>query len=243
MGAPAGPGSDEGLRVIRKKLVIKDNPTIRKKVYEHVREQILSGQIAPKERLVEAKIAQDIGTSRTPVREALHSLEIEGLIESIPRIGYTVKAISDQEAVELWEIRYLIEGLAIRWAMEKAPEKLVKELRKNIARAKELVSRGNLDVFVELDGQFHETIARLSGGQRLLELAQTLRRHVLRYRIESIYLPDVALRAIEGHEGVVRAIEKGDDAEISLALKNHLEQSKRDTLRYAFEKEERKKTY
>ncbi len=229
--------------MIRKKLVIKDNPTIRKKVYEHVREQILSGQIAPKERLVEAKIAQDIGTSRTPVREALHSLEIEGLIESIPRIGYTVKAISDQEAVELWEIRYLIEGLAIRWAMEKAPEKLVKELRKNMARAKEQVSRGNLDVFVELDGQFHETIARLSGGQRLLELAQTLRRHVLRYRIESIYLPDVALRAIEGHKEVLRAIEKGDDAEISLALKNHLEQSKRDTLRYAFEKEERKKTY
>jgi DNA-binding GntR family transcriptional regulator len=143
--------------------------------------------------------------------------------------------------VELWEIRYLIEGLAIRWAMEKAPEKLVKELRKNIVRAREQVSRGNLDVFVELDGQFHETIARLSGGQRLLELAQTLRRHALRYRIESICLPDVALRAIEGHKEILRAIEKGDDAEISLALKNHLEQSKRDTLRYAFEKEERKK--
>ena len=225
----------------RKKLVIKDNPTIRKKVYEHVREQILSGQIAPNERLIEAKIAQDIGTSRTPVREALHSLEIEGLIESIPRIGYTVKAISDREVVELWEIRCLIEGLAARWAVEKAAKKLVKELRKNIVRAEEQVSSGNLDVFVELDGQFHETIARLSGGQRLLELAQTLRRHVLRYRIESIYLPDVALRAIEGHKEILRAIEKGDDAEISLALKNHLEQSKRDTLRYAFEKEESKK--
>ncbi len=225
----------------RKKLVIKDNPTIRKKVYEHVREQILSGQIAPKERLIETKIAQDIGTSRTPVREALHSLEIEGLIESIPRIGYTVKAISDREVVELWEIRCLIEGLAARWAVEKAAKKLVKELRKNIVRAEEQVSSGNLDVFVELDGQFHETIARLSGGQRLLELTQALRRYVLRYRLESIYLPDVALRAIEGHKEILRAIEKGDDAEISLALKNHLEQSKKDTLRYAFDKEGKKK--
>ncbi len=218
-----------------KKFVIKDNQTIRKKVYEHLREQILKGQIAPNERLIEAKIAQDIGTSRTPVREALHSLEMEGLIESMPRIGYTVKTISDQEAVELWEIRCLIEGLAVRWAFEKAPEKLVKELRKNIARAEEQVSRGNLDAFVELDGQFHETIARLSGGQRLLELAQALRRYVLRYRIESVYLPDVALRAIEGHKEILRAVEKGDGAEISLAFKNHLEQSKRDTLRYAFE--------
>jgi DNA-binding GntR family transcriptional regulator len=225
--------------VKRKKLVIKENPTIRKKVYEHVREQILSGQIAPKERLIETKIAQDIGTSRTPVREALHSLEIEGLIESIPRIGYTVKAISDREVVELWEIRCLLEGLAVRWAVEKAAKKLVKELKKNIVRAEEQVSRGNLDVFVELDGQFHETIARLSGGQRLLELTQALRRYVLRYRLESIYLPDVAFRAIEGHKEILRAIEKGDDAEISLALKNHLEQSKRDTLKYAFEKEEK----
>ncbi len=221
---------------MRKKLVIKDSPTIRKKVYKHVREQILSGQIAPKERLIEAKIAQDIGTSRTPVREALHSLEMEGLIESVPRIGYTVKAMSDKEVVELWEIRCLIEGLAVRWAVEKAGGKLVKELRKNIARAEEQVSRGNLDIFVELDGLFHETIARLSGGQRLLELTQALRRYVLRYRIESIYLPDVALRAIEGHKEILRAIERGDDMEISLALKNHLEQSKRDTLRYAFEK-------
>jgi DNA-binding GntR family transcriptional regulator len=221
---------------MRKKLVIENNPTIRKKVYEHVREQILSGQIAPKERLIETKIAQDIGTSRTPVREALHSLEMEGLIESIPRIGYTVKAISDREVVEIWEIRCLIEGLAARWAVEKAAKKLVRELRRNIVRAEEQVSLGNLDVFVELDGQFHETIARLSGGQRLLELTQALRRYALRYRLQSIYLPDVALRAIEGHKEILRAIEKGDDAEISLALKNHLEQSKRDTLRYAFDK-------
>jgi DNA-binding GntR family transcriptional regulator len=225
--------------MMRKKLVIKDSPTIRKRVYEHMREQILSGRIAPKERLVEAKIAQDIGTSRTPVREALHSLEMEGLIESIPRIGYVVKAISDREAVELWEIRCLIEELAARWAMEKAPGKLARELRKNIAKAEEQVTRGNLDVFVDLDGQFHEIIARLSGGRRLLELAQTLRRHALRYRIESIFLPDVALRAIEGHKEILRAVEKGDDAGISLALKNHLEQSKRDTLRYAFLKGER----
>jgi DNA-binding GntR family transcriptional regulator len=225
---------------MRKKLVIKNNPTIRKKVYEHVREQILSGQIAPKERLIEAKIAQDIGTSRTPVREALHSLEMEGLIESIPRIGYTVKAISHQEAAELWEIRCLIEGLAARWAVEKAPEKLVKELRKNILRAEEQVSHGDLDVFVELDGQFHETIARLSGGQRLLELAQTLRRYTLRYRLESIYLPDVALRAIEGHKDVLRAIEDGNPEEILRAVNAHLDQSKKDTLRYAFEKEEKR---
>ncbi len=73
------------------RLVIKDSDTIRKKVYHHIREKILSGKIAPGERLIETRLAQDIGTSRTPVREALHSLELEKLIKSIPRVGYIVE--------------------------------------------------------------------------------------------------------------------------------------------------------
>lgn len=218
-----------------KKLVIKDNVTIRKKVHNHVREQILSGEIGPHERLIETKIAKEIGTSRTPVREALHNLELEGLVESIPRVGYMVKALDDQEVAEIWEIRCLIEGLAARWTAEKAGEKAVRELRKNISLAEEKVARGDLMAFVDLDAQFHETIAKLSGGKRLLELSQTLRRHALRYRIESINLPDTALRAIEGHKKIVEAIEKGNPEEISDAIKAHLDQSKKDTLRYAFE--------
>jgi GntR family transcriptional regulator, rspAB operon transcriptional repressor len=223
-----------------KKLVIKDNPTIRKKVYNYVREQILSGEVGPNERLIENKIAKEIGTSRTPVREALHSLEIEGLIESIPRVGYMVKTLSDQEAVELWEIRCLIEGLAARWAVEKAHDKLVRELRKNIALAEERVAQGDVAAFVELDGQFHEIIARLSGGTRLLELSQMLRRHALRYRLHSINTPDTAFRAIEGHKAILKAIEAGDPEQISLTIKSHLEQSKEDTLRYAFKEDQRR---
>ncbi|HEY3275202.1 MAG TPA: GntR family transcriptional regulator [Syntrophorhabdaceae bacterium] len=220
-----------------KKLVITDSPTIRKKVYKHVREQILRGEIGPNERLIEAKIAAEIGTSRTPVREALHSLEIEGLVESLPRIGYMVKAISDQEVVELWEIRFLIEGLAVRWAMEKARDRLIKELKKNIEAAEKMVAGGDVSDMADVDAQFHEVIARLSGGKRLLELSQTLRRHALRYRIESMYLPDTAIRAIEGHKAILDAVEKGDTEAVNAALKRHLDQSKADTLRYAFKEE------
>ena len=123
-------------------LIITDAVTIRKKVYSHLREQILSGAIGAGERLIEAKIARSIGTSRTPVREALHSLELEGLIESIPRVGYRVKEISDSEAVEIWEIRSLIEGLAARWACENDRAGLIRGLRKNIALSEKRVSQG-----------------------------------------------------------------------------------------------------
>jgi len=216
------------------RLVIKDTKTIRKRIYEHLREQLLNGEIAPPEHLIEAKIAKELGTSRTPVREALHSLELEGLIESIPRVGYVVKAISKEEVEEICEIRMAIEGVAVRWAMEKAYKKLVEELEKNISIAEEKVSKGNVMAFVDMDAQFHEIISKFSGSKRLLELAQTLRRHMLRYRIQSIYSVDNVLRAIEGHKGILRAIKKRDLDKVNKAIRYHMEQSKSDILRYAF---------
>ncbi|MCX5813982.1 MAG: GntR family transcriptional regulator [Proteobacteria bacterium] len=219
-----------------KKLLINKDITIRRKVYSHIREMILSGIMAPNERLIEAKIAEEIGTSRTPVREALHSLELERLITSIPSVGYMVKPISEEDVSQICEIRALLEGLAARWAIQKAHKKLTKELSKNIAAAEIEVEKGNVKAFVELDGQFHEIISKHSGSERLLELTQTLRRHMLRYRAQSIFLKDVVLRAIDGHKGILEAIEAGDIQKVNEAITYHLEQSKKDTLRYAFEK-------
>jgi DNA-binding GntR family transcriptional regulator len=217
-----------------KRLVIKKSKAIRRKIYDHLRDQLLSGEIPPYQHLIETKIAKEIGTSRTPVREALHSLELEGLIESIPRVGYVVKPISEAEVEEICDIRTAIEGVAARWAMEKAPQKLIEELRKNISVSEEKAVHGDLRTFIDLDAQFHEIIARQSGSKRLRELGQTLRRHMLRYRIQSIYLIDNVLRAIQGHKGILEAIEKGDLEEVNRAIKCHLEQSKKDILRYAF---------
>jgi len=217
-----------------RKLVIKDSKTIRRRIYEHLREQLLNGEISPRQHLIEAKIAKEIGTSRTPVREAFHSLELEGLIESIPRVGYVVKSISEQEVEEICEMRMAIEGVAARWAIEKAYKKLVEELEKNISVVEEKVSKGDVRAFVDMDARFHEIISKFSGSKRLLELAQTLRRHMLRYRIQSIYSVDNVLRAINGHKGILRAIEKRNFEKVNKAIRHHMEQSKSDILRYAF---------
>jgi DNA-binding GntR family transcriptional regulator len=224
-----------------RRLVIKDMKTIRRRIYEHLREQLLNGEIAPPEHLIEAKIAKELGTSRTPVREALHSLELEGLIESIPRVGYVVKPISEQEVEQICEIRMAIEGVAVRWAMEKASKKVLEELKENISLSDRKVSKGDIRAFVELDARFHEIIARHSGSQRLLELAQTLRRHMLRYRIQSIYSVGNVLRAIDGHKGILRAIEKQNLEEVNKAIRHHMEQSKKDILRYAFQESPKEK--
>jgi DNA-binding GntR family transcriptional regulator len=225
---------------MRKKLVLQRTDTIRRRVYSHLRELILSGEYAPNERLFETKISDEIGASRTPVREALHGLELEGLIECLPKVGYIVKPISDQEVAEICEIRGLIEGLAARWAVEKARERLIAELQSNIATSETKAEKGEARAFIELDSQFHEIIARLSGSKRLLELAQALRHHMLRYRVQSIYSTDNVLRAIKGHKGVLASIERGDVEEINQAIKKHLEQSKKDILHYAFKENETK---
>jgi len=223
---------------MRKKLVIHQTDTIRRRVYSHLREQILRGEYKPHERLFETKISEEIGASRTPVREALHNLELEGLIECLPKVGYVVRPISDEEVAEICEIRGLVETLAAQWASEKAREKLIEELKKNIVASEAKVGQGSARAFIELDAQFHEIIARLSGSTRLLELAQTLRHHMLRYRIQSIYATDNVFSAIEGHKGILAAIEKGTRDEIGFAIRTHLEQSKKDILRYAFKEDE-----
>ncbi len=217
-----------------RRLIIKNTKSIRQRIYDHLREQVLNGELPPYQHLVETTIARETGTSRTPIREALHSLELEGLVESIPRVGYVVKPINKEEVEEICEIRTAIEGIAARWATEKAPGKLIEELRGNISASEEKAVRGDPKAFVDMDAQFHEIIARLSGSKRLQELAQTLRRHMLRYRIESIYLTENVVRAIGGHKGILAAIEKGDLEDVNRAIRSHIEQSKKDILRYAF---------
>ncbi len=225
---------NEGLMPVTvKNLIITDSTTIREKVYGYVRERILSGEIAPGERLVEMKIASEIGTSRTPIREAFHSLEREGLIDSIPRVGYVVRSIREEEVEEICAIRLVIEALAVRWALQKAHKKLVKDLKKNMIRAEQLLEKERYSDFVEIDAAFHEVIARCSGSDRLLELAQTLRRHMLRYRAKSIFSEDTVVKAIAGHKAILAAIEDGDPDAVEEAIKVHLDQSKDSCIRYS----------
>ena len=226
-----------------RRFIIKSAKSIRWKIYDHLREQLLSGKIPPHQHLVETKIAKEIGTSRTPVRETLHNLELEGLIESVPRVGYVVKAINEAEVEEICEIRAAIEGIAARWAMERSPQKLVEDLRKNLSVSEEKAVQGDPKTFIGLDAQFHEIIARQSGSKRLQELGQTLRRHMLRYRVQSIYLMDNVLSAIDGHKGIVEAIEGGDLEEVNRAIRFHLEQSKKDILRYALKEVKKRRNH
>ena len=221
------------------KIVIKPGKTIRQKVYEYLRESVLRGEIKPGERMAESDIAGRIGTSRTPVREALHSLEREGLLESTPRIGYVVTTISEAEVGELCGIRLALEDLALRWALEKDSTKLAASLTENVQRSEDSLAAGDVKSFVEMDAQFHEIISRIADSKQLTEMTQSIRRHMLRYRIQSIYSAENVGRAIAGHKAVLAAITEGNTRKAQNALHAHIEQSKKDILLYGFKSDYR----
>ncbi len=219
-----------------KPLRIKPDKTIRQKVYEYLREGILNCDIEAGARLVETDLANKIGVSRTPVREALHTLEREGLLEALPKIGYVVRPISEEEVGELCEIRLALEGLALRWALQRDSRALAERLRENIVRCEEKIASGDVKAFIVLDAQFHEWISRIAGSKKLMEMTQGIRRAMLRYRIQSIYREDTVTRAVAGHRKVLKAIEKGDRKAAQRALRTHIQQSKKDILFYGFKK-------
>ena len=217
------------------KLVIENPVSIREKVYEYIRNRILSGKITPSTRMVETQLANEIGTSRTPVREALHVLEMEGLLEAIPRVGYQVKELKWEDVEEICEIRAVNEILACRWAMQRITPDDLKSIEDNLTLAEAEIKEGHPESFVERDAEFHELLVKASGSERLLELCSMLRRHMLRYRVESLYLPETALRAIGGHRRILNCLKEKNEEDFEAAIREHLEQSKQDIHRYAFE--------
>ena len=217
------------------KLVIENPVSIREKVYEYIRNRILSGKITPSTRMVETQLANEIGTSRTPVREALHVLEMEGLLEAIPRVGYQVKELKWEDVEEICEIRAVNEILACRWAMQRITPDDLKSIEDNLTLAEAEIKEGHPESFVERDAEFHELLVKASGSERLLELCSMLRRHMLRYRVESLYLPETALRAIAGHRRILNCLKEKNEEDFEAAIREHLEQSKQDIYRYAFE--------
>lgn len=208
--------------------------SIREKVYATVRNNVLTGLIAPGERIVEARIAREINTSRTPVREALHMLEREGLLEVIPRVGYQVRAIHRDEMEELCEIRIVNETLAAQWAIDRITPKELKALEENLKKAEAGVSEGNTETFVEDDSRFHEILSRASNSRRLFELCQFLRRYMLRYRMETLYDNETARKAISGHRAILESIKSKDKQGVALAMRKHLEWVKMDIIQKVF---------
>ena len=215
------------------KIVIEQPEPIRKQIYEYLRDQILNHAITPSSRLVEAQIAKEVGISRTPIREALHLLEKDGFLESVPRVGYFVKKLDLDELDEIFEIRLVIETLVCSRAIIHIDDASIQDLEKNIAQSDAALKNNAPQLFLKYDEEFHEILVKSAGSKLLFNLCQQLRRLMLRYRAASIRVIPSVKEALKGHRQIVTCLKQRDAKGLQAEIIAHLNYSKDDIRKQA----------
>lgn len=175
-----------------------------------VRNAILGGKLPPGTRLRQAGLADQLGISRTPLREALMKLEQEGLISRLSRGGLMVVELKFEEAIELYEIREMLDGLAAALAAGKADEKLVKPLEGHLKKMEKCVQNQNAHEWFIHHVAFHECIMEASGNSRLMTLISNVRLSIQRFHPVLLTTPDRLNKAFGEHVAIFKAIKARD---------------------------------
>jgi DNA-binding GntR family transcriptional regulator len=204
---------------------------VREWTYSHLKSDVLAGHFNPGERLTEEHLAKTLGVSRTPVREALHMLASEGLIQPLESRGFCVARDSREEVDDLFDIRAALEGYAIRLICDCISEKSLKELNEFIEKAQDALNRKALDEIFEYNTQFHDALHRVIARKtRFHSLIADTRKYVLRYRKDSLYYLDGAKRTIDGHRKILLAISLKDPDLCERVIREHIREAKEDAL-------------
>ena len=195
---------------------------LRDVVFNTLRKAILRGELKPGERLMEIQLANKLGVSRTPIREAIRKLELEGLVVMIPRKGAEVAKITVRDLKDALEVRMAIDSLSVKLACERLDENDKTEIKQACVAFREAVKSGNVQAIVEGDERFHNTIYRASKNQKLITIAMNLREQVYRYRFE--YVKDFSYHEnlIREHDQITEAILKGDVETAQKIMKEHI---------------------
>lgn len=207
----------------------------RERVYERLKSLILSGRLHPGEKLTEEHWAQTFGVSRTPVREAFHRLEAEGLIKPRKKRGFTVARDSREEVEELFELRSILEGYALRLISQNLSEEIFSQLNEFIKRAEEALKKKRIEEVFEWNTRFHDTLHnQVSHKTRLYRLIENMRKYVLRHRKDTLRYPDGGRRSIEGHKKIMMALSLKDPDLCERVMREHIQEAKEDALQSLF---------
>jgi DNA-binding GntR family transcriptional regulator len=209
---------------------------VRERAYEHLKAAILSGRFSPGERLTEEHLARELGISRTPIREALHKLESEGLITPLATRGFVASRDSREEVEELFEIRAVLEGYALRVICDRIGEEALARLEETVAGAEAALRRNSLDEVFQWNTRFHDTLHEIiTDKQRLYQQMVTMRQYVLRYRKNTLEYPDGGSRTVGGHRKILLALRLRDPDLCERVMREHIQQSKTDALQFMFQ--------
>ena len=184
--------------------------SLRGKVFIQLQNDILNGLYQPGDNLIETKLSEELGVSRTPIREAIRQLELEGLVQSIPNKGAIVKGISAQDIEDIYTIRMLIEGLAARWAAEKITDEELKELKEAVDLEEFYTVKNDVSHLLLFDSRFHDIIFKASKSKPLMHTLSAFHHYVQRARNSSLNNPERAWLVLDEHKDILQAIMEHD---------------------------------
>lgn len=205
------------------KVDVSEYLPLRDVVFNTLREAILRGDLVPGERLLEVKLAKRLGVSRTPIREAIRKLELEGLVNMIPRKGAEVARISEKSLKDVLEVRRALEELAVEMACNRIEPEKIDELEIAHRQFKEALESNDVTHIAERDVKFHEIIYEATDNQKLVQMINNLREYMYRYRVEYIKDKEKRIILIEEHKDILEALRTHDIKRAKLAMRKHID--------------------
>ncbi len=195
-----------------------DRYSLRGRVFHRLRDDILSGKYEEHDELKEVAIGEEMGVSRTPVREAFRQLELEGLIKIIPNKGAYVTGITEKDVKDIYMIRSLLEGLCARWATEHITAEQMEEMEENVYLAEFHAQKGHLEQLAQLDNRFHDILYEACDSKILEHQLKDFHQYVLRVRRKTLANENRGPKSNEEHRGIMEAIkDKNPDLAQELA--------------------------
>lgn len=196
---------------------------LRDVVFNTLRNAILKGELEPGEKLMEKKLSEKLGVSRTPIREAIRKLELEGLVVMTPRKSAEVASITEEDLTDVLEVRRVLESLAIDLACKNITNDIIAELEDNLVRFNAAVKKNDITEIATTDVEFHETIYKSTGNRRLIQILNNLREQMYRYRLEYIKDRQTRDNLVIEHRRIIDALRERDKEKGKKAILNHIE--------------------
>lgn len=196
---------------------------LRDVVFKTLRQAILKGELEPGERLMEIQLAERLGVSRTPIREAIRKLELEGLVLMIPRKGAEVAKISESNLRDVLEVRRSLEELAIDLACQRMTEEEFEALKAAQQKFAQAIKKGDAMQIAQSDELYHEIIYNSTKNAKLVQVLNNLREQMYRYRLEYIKDEDKRQILMIEHENILKALSLRHVQEAKQAVREHID--------------------
>lgn len=196
---------------------------LRDVVFNTLRQAILRGELKPGERLMEIQLAKKLGVSRTPIREAIRKLELEGLVLMIPRKGAEVAEITEKNLRDVLEVRKALEELAVQLACDRISGGQIEEMKKCAQEFKESLGSGDITIIAEADVRFHDVIYSATDNRRLIQLLNNLREQMYRYRVEYLKKQEFHEQLLREHDELIEMIGKRSKSDASEVTNRHID--------------------